>query len=68
MMMMRVITNDVDHDITGENCEGDIEVKLLTAINDEGKKARKKSIVCPGSKITCKDQIFCHSEKKRAGK
>ena len=58
MMMMRGITNAVDRDMTGENCEGDIEVMLLTAINDEGKKARKKNIVSPGRK-------FCLQRKKR---
>ena len=63
MMMMRGITNAVDRDIPGENCEGDIEVKLLTAINDEGKKARKKSIVSPGRKFALqRKNIVCWQE------
>ena len=37
----------IDCDIDGEIC--DVERKMLTAINDEGKKAsRKKSIADPG--------------------
>ena len=41
-------------------CEnGDIEGKMLTAINDEGRRARrKKSIAGPGLKTSFKIEIY----------
>ena len=59
MMMIIVIMNEGY--LVGKQFEGDVEGKMLTAINDEGKKASSKnSIVCLSL------LVFGHSEKKRA--
>ena len=45
MMMIPVIMNEGYLDIIGKHIEGDVEGKMLTAINDEGKKASSKNSI-----------------------
>ena len=59
MMMITVIMNEGY--LVGKQFEGDVEGKMLTAINDEGKKASSKNIIVFRSLL-----VFDHSEKKIA--